>query len=85
MLFVLGPCEVLIPLLMFPAHAIGTGATLGVVVVFGGCTIATMLVLVTLGYFGMQWRGLQRLEPHGHTLAGMAIAASGIGIHFLGI
>jgi len=84
-LFVLGPCEVLIPLLMFPAYALGGGATLSVVLVFGLCTIGTMLLLVTLGYLGMQWRGFERLEPHGHTLAGLAIAASGLGMHFLGV
>lgn len=83
--FALGPCEALIPLLMAPAwlhHWAWVGA---VVAVFSGVTVLTMLTAVAAGYFGLErirWTGLER---HVHGLAGLAIAGSGLAIQALGI
>ncbi len=84
-IFVLGPCEPLIPLLMIPAATMGTGAVLMVTGAFTIVTIGTMLVLVTLGYHGLQVHRLRWLERHGQVAAGLAIAASGMAIQVLGI
>lgn len=83
--FVLGPCEALIPLLMVPASQNDPGLVAAVVAVFGVATIATMLTVVTLGYYGIRARVFDVLERHAHTAAGLAIALSGIGIQLLGI
>lgn len=83
--FVLGPCEALIPLLMVPASQSDPWLVVAVVGVFGLATIATMLTVVTLGYFGLRAKVFDVLERHVHTAAGLAIALSGLGIQLLGI
>ena len=84
-IFVLGPCELLIPLIMAPAAShdwVGAG---WVVATFGGATVLTMLTLVTIGHLGLQWRGWLFLERHVHTVAGLLVALSGGAIQVLGI
>lgn len=84
-IFVLGPCEPLIPLVMLPALDLGVAAAVPVVVAFAASTIGTMLAVVALGYAGLRAPVWRRIEPYGHTLAGVAVAASGLAIKFLGI
>jgi nickel/cobalt transporter (NicO) family protein len=84
-IFVLGPCEALIPMLIVPAHAASWALVAGVIAVFGVTTLATMLALVTVGYFGLRWRGFATLERHMHAAAGFAICASGLAIELFGI
>lgn len=79
-LFVLGPCEVLIPLLMYPAAAHGTAAALWIALVFGVCTLVTMLAVVSLGYHGLRLVRLPWLERYGHVVAGLALVACGLAI-----
>lgn len=84
-LFALGPCEALIPLLMAPAWDAHWGWVIAVVAVFGGLTLATMLVTVTVGFYGMKVAVGAQLERAAHVLAGGSIAVSGLAIHALGI
>ena len=81
-IFVFGPCEVLIPLLMYPAAAHGVGAALWIAVVFSICTIATMVAVISLGYFGLRLVRLPWLERHAHAMAGLALVACGLAIKF---
>ena len=83
--FVLGPCEVLIPLLMAPAFSHSWVVVASVVAVFGAATVGTMLTVVTLGHYGTRWKGFAGIERHLHALSGAAIAASGLAIQVLGI
>ena len=83
--FVLGPCEPLIPILMAPAFDHMWTTVAGVVLVFGLVTIGTMCVLVTIGYYGLKLPAFSFLERHVHTVSGLAIAASGLAIQLLGI
>ena len=83
--FALGPCEALIPLLMAPAAANHWSWVLIVTAAFTFATMATMLGTVALGYLGLNPRRLGRLMPHANTLAGLAIAGSGLAIQVLGI
>lgn len=48
-IFLLGPCEALIPMLMVPAATANLSAVLAVTIVFSVATLATMLVLVLAG------------------------------------
>ncbi len=82
--FALGPCEPLIPLLMGGA-AVGPGAAALVGAVFVVVTLGTMLLVVTAGYLGLAALGTQAAARHAHTAAGLAIAGSGVAIHVLGI
>jgi len=82
--FVLGPCEPLIPLVMVPAAA---GSALGVAVVsavFAAATLVAMLAAVAVGRVGLDLVPLGRLERYTHALAGAAILVSGMGIKLLG-
>jgi nickel/cobalt transporter (NicO) family protein len=83
--FILGPCEALIPMLLAPAFERSWFVVAGVVLTFGGATLATMLTVVTVGWYGMRWRGMAVLERHLHAVAGFAIAASGLAIELLGV
>jgi sulfite exporter TauE/SafE len=83
-IFVFGPCEPLIPLLMYPAAALSPGAIALVAVVFGAVTIATMLAVVSLLVLGLTSVSTERLGRLSHPLAGVTIFLCGIAI-FLGL
>ncbi|MBT8058409.1 MAG: sulfite exporter TauE/SafE family protein [Gammaproteobacteria bacterium] len=84
-IFVLGPCEPLIPLLMYPAARESISGVIAVTTVFGLVTVATMLLAVSLAFLGLRRVRLKGLERFGHALAGSAILACGLGVAFLGI
>lgn len=84
-IFVLGPCEPLIPLLMYPAATMNAASVIAVTVVFGVVTVATMLGAVLLATAGLQRFKLPGLQRYDHALAGFAIAACGIGIVAFGL
>jgi ABC-type nickel/cobalt efflux system permease component RcnA len=84
-IFVFGPCEPLIPLVMYPA---AKHSTVGVVLVssaFGLTTIATMLVLIALSSWGLSFLPLGKMERYAHALAGLMIFVSGLSVQFLGL
>ncbi|MSP25909.1 MAG: hypothetical protein EXR75_12265 [Myxococcales bacterium] len=85
LVFVLGPCEVLIPMLVVPAYQLNWPAVIAVVFAFGLATIGTMLGLVTIGYLGLQHRTMPRLERHLTALTGLSIAATGIAMRAFGL
>jgi len=80
-IFVFGPCEPLIPLLMYPAADSSTFGVILVATVFGIVTIATMLIVVLLLTFGLHRLPTAGLERWSHALAGAAILLCGIAIH----
>ena len=83
--FVLGPCEPLIPLMVVPGMA-RDWLTLGAVIaVFGLLTIAVMLVAVAAGYRGIELLGIGRWSRHADVAAGLVVAASGAAVLFLGL
>ncbi len=84
-IFVFGPCEALIPLLMFPAATRSTGALFLVTGIFGVATVGTMLVLVGAAATGLHRARFGRLERYGHAAAGAIVAACGGAILFLGL
>ncbi|HAX48801.1 MAG TPA: sulfite exporter TauE/SafE family protein [Ignavibacteria bacterium] len=83
--FVLGPCEPLIPLLMFPAAQESVSGLWIVTAVFGFTTIATMISVVMVSLWGINLLPLGKLERYTHALAGFAIFASGLAINVLGL
>ena len=84
-IFVLGPCEPLIPILMYPAAQSSVVGMVLVAAVFSVVTIATMLGVVMLSAWGVSFAKLGRLERYAHALAGAAIGLSGLAIQFLGL
>jgi len=84
-IFVLDPCEPLIPILMYPAAKSSILGVLMVAGIFGIVTILTMLIVVMLASAGLQFIPMQRMERYTHALAGAAIFLSGMAIQFLGL
>lgn len=79
-IFVLGPCEPLIPLLMYPAAQTSTAGLIFISAIFCIITVATMLLVVLLGAFGLKMAFLGKLERYTHALAGFIILLSGLAI-----
>jgi sulfite exporter TauE/SafE len=84
-IFFLGPCEPLIPLLMYPAAQESSWGVAQVSIVFGLVTMLTMLVLVLLASYGLKFVKLGKMERFTHAIAGATILLSGIAILFLGL
>ena len=84
-IFVLGPCEPLIPILMYPAAQRSTWGIIQVSLIFSTITILTMIVLVVLATYGLKMVTFGRLERYTHAIAGATICLSGIAILFLGL
>ncbi len=83
--FVFGPCEPLIPILMYPAATHSMWGLLLVTAVFGTVTIGTMMIVVMASLKGLNLLPLGRVERFSHALAGATIALSGLAIQFLGL
>ena len=84
-IFVLGPCEPLIPLIMYPAAKQSMVAVAAVALLFGATTIATMLASVMASYYGLSRLTLPKAERYLHALAGFTILLCGCAIMFLGL
>lgn len=80
--FVLGPCEPLIPL-MFLATAYGWIEILTVSLVFSIITLLMMMAQALLGYSGIQLIKRDFAEKYSHALAGGVIALTGIFLYFI--
>jgi nickel/cobalt transporter (NicO) family protein len=79
-IFVLGPCEPLIPILMYPAAKGSWLAVASVAGVFALATIGTMLSVVTVGALGLSRLPAAPLERWSHALAGAALALCGVAV-----
>jgi len=85
LIFVLGPCEPFIPLLMYPAAKSSLTGMIAVTITFSFVTIATMLGVVLLTSYGISFARLGKMEKYTHVIAGLTILISGVGIQFLGL
>lgn len=79
--FVFGPCEPLIPLMMYPVVVKTPWAVVGIAGIFSICTITTMLVSVLLLRYGVSLLPMARLHRYSHALAGASIFICGLLIH----
>ncbi len=84
-IFVFGPCEPLIPILMYPAAKNSITGLIIVTSVFGIVTITTMLVAVLIARTGINLLPLMKLQRYAHAIAGATIFLCGLSIQFLGL
>jgi sulfite exporter TauE/SafE len=84
-IFVFGPCEPLIPLLMYPAARSDTLGVVTVALSFSVVCIGTMMTLVYASLRGLEWFPQKSTERYSHALAGFAVAACGAGVVFLNL
>lgn len=78
--FVFGPCEPLIPLVLVPAAEQSAAGVALVVAVFSVATLATMLAAVAVLGAGVARLPLGSLERYTHALAGAALALCGVAL-----
>ena len=79
-IFVFGPCEPLIPLLMFPAAQASWWGVILVAACFGVATIGTMVTVVVLATVGLGSLRFRWLERYSHATAGFVVACCGAAI-----
>lgn len=84
-IFVFGPCEPLIPVLMYPAAQNNIQGVIIVSLLFSAVTIITMMSVVVAFRLGLDKINLKPLEKYSHFIAGATIFLSGIAIQFLGL
>ncbi len=78
LIFVFGPCEPLIPQLMYPAALGSWFGVISVAAVFTVATLSTMMVMVAVGSWGLSH--MPSLERYTHATAGAAIVLCGLAI-----
>lgn len=79
-IFLFGPCEPLIPLLMVPAAQHNWGVVVLVTSVFAVVTIATMTTLVMLARTAVRPQLMARFGRFSHVFGGLTIFACGLAI-----
>jgi len=84
-IFVFGPCEPLIPIVMYPAAKNNYSQMVILTIIFSLITITTMLILVTAASYGFRFLPVKKIERHAHALAGGTIFMCGLGMLFLGL
>jgi nickel/cobalt exporter len=85
LIFVFGPCEPLIPILMYPAAENNISGAVFVSVLFSVVTIGTMMSVVLAFKLGLNKISLKPLERYSHLIAGTMIFISGLAIQFMGL
>jgi nickel/cobalt exporter len=85
LIFILGPCEPLIPIVMYPAAENNISGVIIVSLLFSVVTIATMMSVVLTFRLGLSRINLKPLERYVNVIAGATILVSGVAIQFLGL
>jgi len=85
-IFIFGPCEPLIPLVMYPAVQESMLNVILVTLVFGLSTLFVMLTVVVTSSYGLKkFIQFPFFERYGNAIAGGIICTCGLGITFLGL
>jgi len=84
-IFVLGPCEALIPLFMYPAAQQSTALIVAVALVFGVVTLLTMLACVSATMIGLDRLKLPATGRYAHAAAGASVIICAVAISFIGL
>ncbi len=81
-IFLFGPCEPLIPMLMYPASQANAWLVVLVASVFALVTVGTMTVAVLSMLHGISRVSLGPWQRFGHALAGLAVTGCGLAVKF---
>jgi sulfite exporter TauE/SafE len=84
-IFIFGPCEPLIPLVMYPAAQNNIRGAIIVSLLFSIVTISTMMTIVLIFKLGLSKINLKPMEKYANLLAGSMILLTGLAIQFLGL
>lgn len=84
-IFIFGPCESLIPLMLGAWAVAKTSGVVLVTAAFSISTVITILAAVAILLGGISLVPLGKLERYTHAMAGLSIIACGAAIQFLGL
>jgi len=84
-IFILGPCEPLIPLVMYPAAQDNAGGIFMETALFSLVTVVTMTTIVLVTLSGISFLPVARLERFMHAISGGIILLCGLSVRFLGL
>ena len=85
LIFIFGPCEPLILLVMYPAAQNNIPGVIVVATLFSIITISTMVAIVVIFKLGLSRVNLKPVEKYSNLLAGSMIFLTGLAIIFLGL
>jgi nickel/cobalt transporter (NicO) family protein len=80
-IFLLGPCEILIPILIITEMQSTMFGLALVTTTFALATIGTMLTMVLIATYGFRFLPLKRMERYSHAIAGATICICALAIH----
>jgi len=83
-IFLLGPCEPMIPLLFVPAVKESFSGMVLLVALYTLITLTTMLLIVAAGYYGLTFIKPVVAGRYMHTLGGFTLLVCGAGMIFMG-
>ncbi len=83
-IFLLGPCEPMIPLLYFPAAKNSWYGMFVLIGVYTAFTLCSMLLMVLIGFYGLAFIKTEKLERYMHALGGLTLLICGSGMVFMG-
>jgi sulfite exporter TauE/SafE len=83
-IFILGPCEPMIPLLYFPAAQKSWWGMILLIGIYSLVTLIMMVALVLLGYYGIAFVKTEKIERYLHALGGLTISICGAGMLWMG-
>ncbi len=84
-IFLFGPCEPLIPLLMYPAAQGSAYGVVAVALVFAVTTVVTMLAVVLGVVSSVRPVEVGRMSRYTHAIAGGTVCKCGVSIQLLGL
>jgi sulfite exporter TauE/SafE len=79
-IFLFGPCEPLIPLMMYPAARANVMNALWIAFLFGATTVITMTAIVVVIYLGSSFLRFRWAEIYGHAVAGFVVLLCGVAV-----
>jgi hypothetical protein len=83
-IFFLGPCEPMIPLLFVPAVRDSLNGMIMLISVYTLITLTTMLLIVVAGYYGLSFLKSGIAERYIHAIGGFTLLLCGTGMVFMG-
>lgn len=83
LIFVLGPCEPMIPLLYLPVANSSWMVMAILIFVYTVCTLGIMVSMVLAGFYGLRIFKNLKLEKYLHAISGISIILCALGMLFL--
>ena len=83
-ILILGPCEALIPLIIYPAACGQSFSVILITILFTAATLFTMLFVVITAVWGVKQLKFPFLEQYGNAIAGLILFSTGCVIKVFG-